>query len=611
MKKIFFSALILATVLILYAVPKMQKTRALYGGKEIKVFLLYHPDYLKQAPAILAAYGSVLQEEGVPYENADVYQIAISSVDDVVKRVPIMVLPDGILQNVPTQFSQWAREYLNRGGNLLIIYDVGVRHQNGTFLNTSAFADIIGLNTITYATEGIQAYDFGHIGFSSEASRDFFQIPPGKTVDGLTLSSYSYGKLIYPLVGNEPIRNIHDRNIYAYGITKKNKKFPAIVLTDYGKGKVLYVNLPLGQLKANADDLPLRAVLRTFLFTVVGIPHLVNVENGLGSIIINWHIDCNDEYKTLPEMKRTGLLRSGIPASFHITAGDFCYYPGDGAGFDACGKGRPLVELMKAYGTIGSHGGWGHNWFAKNIEDGIFKEKEIRQYIVKNDECLEKITGYKIIEYSAPVGVHPQPTTTYILDDLGFIAYYSTGDTGSTPNRTFYNGSMITSNVIAFPIMPFGRAASLYEMFKLDKRKESEVTDWFLQILSYIARNRTTRLVYSHPYNIPLYPHAVKVFIDKAETMMRSKQISIRTMSDYATFFLRFLKTSYAFSREGKKIVVTLKNPEGLAGICIALPKQNYRKPLFDHTTLQEDDRYYYLTVVPNEKEKKFMVDTY
>ena len=84
---------------------------------------------------------------------------------------------------------------------------------------------------------------------------------------------------------------------------------------------------------------------------------------------------------------------------------------------------------MKAYGTIGSHGGWGHNWFAKNIEDGIFKEKEIRQYIVKNDECLEKITGYKIIEYSAPVG-RRSPLRTYILDDLGFIAYYSTGDTG-------------------------------------------------------------------------------------------------------------------------------------------------------------------------------------
>jgi len=55
-------------------------------------------------------------------------------------------------------------------------------------------------------------------------------------------------------------------------------------------------------------------------------------------------------------------------------------------------------------------------------------------------------------------------------------------------------------------MMPFGRAASLYEMYLLDKRNEREVREWLLTILSYVAQNRTTRLVYSHPYNIELYP---------------------------------------------------------------------------------------------------------
>jgi hypothetical protein len=608
MKKTFIPALVMALILILCVVLAIHKTMALSGEKDMRVLLLYNREYLAKKTHILEAYESVLQEEGVPYESVDIYQITTSRVDDIVNTVPVVVLPDGILQNIPEEFDQWAKEYLDKGGNVLVIYDAGVKHHNGLFLNTSALADIVGLNTITYATRGMQAYTYGRVRFSSEPNRDFFQIPLGKTVDGLTISGYNYGPLTYPFAENTSVRTIPAKDIYAYGITPKNEKFPALVLSKYGKGNVLYVNLPLGQLKMNSDDLPLRAVLRTFLFQVVDMPHLMNVENGRGNIVINWHIDSNVEYKTLIDMQKMGLLRKEVPASFHITAGDFCNQPGDNAGFDACGKGKPLVELLKTYGTIGSHGGWGHNWFAENIEHGRFTKKEIRHYIKQNSDCLEATTHYKIVEYSAPVGVHPQPMTTRILEDLGFIAYYATGDTGSAPNRTFFNGTMITPNVIAFPIMPFGRSASLYEMHTRDKRKEREVKKWFLDVLSYVARNRTTRLIYSHPYNIALYPHAVKAFFDEAEAMQQSKKIAIPTMSDYARFFLRFLKTVFSFSLEKNQFVVTLKNPEGLAGICVALPKKYCRHPFAEHTTLQEDERFYYLTVVSNEKEKHIVV---
>jgi competence protein ComGC len=68
MKKVLaVIVIIIASILFLYTVPTMQKTKALSEGKEIKVLLVYHPDYLKNSPHILAAYESVLQEEGVPY----------------------------------------------------------------------------------------------------------------------------------------------------------------------------------------------------------------------------------------------------------------------------------------------------------------------------------------------------------------------------------------------------------------------------------------------------------------------------------------------------------------------------------------------------------------
>ena len=596
---------------VLFIVPGVVLTmQSLSGGRSFTVLLAYHPEYLRKVPHILDAYESVLREEGVPVERIDVHDIASISVGELVRWAPVVILPDGVLQNLPEQFDKWAKRYLAQGGNLLVVYDAGVRNKKGFFLDTSVLADIFGLNTITYANAGGQSYDYGSIQFTSATSRDFFQIPPGKTDARLFLSGYRYGKLKYPLAGNKPLDRIPEKTIYAYGITEQNEKYVAILLTEYSRGKALYVDLPLGYLKANADDLPLRSVVRTFLFDVVAIPHIMNVESGRGNIIINWHIDSNVEFETLSQMKQSGLLRKNVPASFHITAGDFCYTPGDGCGFDACGKGRSLVELMKTYGSIGSHGGWGHNWFADNIKNGVFREKEMQQYIEKNNACLESITGYRIVEYSAPVGVQPQPLSANLLEKLGYSAYYSTGDTGSPPNRSFQNGTMLTEKVIAFPIMPFGRSASLEEMSTLDHRTEHEVRDWFYGVLSYAARNRTTRLIYSHPNNITRYPRAVKAFMDRAESLQRHGDLAVRTMSDYAAFFLRFLKTTYSFDQAATQLTITLKNPDGLAGICVALPKRTFQKPRSGQISLQEDDRYYYLTMERNDKETRISVDT-
>ncbi len=611
MKKLFVPALVLAAALIFYAVHTTNRVSELSSGSEIKVLLLYNPANLTRTMRVLDAYESVLQEEGVPYSSMSIHQLPRESGGNLANRFPAVVLPDSILQHVPPDFEAWIKAYLESGGNLLVVYDVGIKDRKGFYLDASVLSEITGFNAITYATAGTAAYDYGSVRFSSEANRVFFQIPSGKTVEKVVLSSYNYGRLNYPFAKIRPVRDIPQGQIYAHAITRNKEKIPALVLTDYAKGRVLYANLPLGQLKANADDLPLRAVLRTFLFSIVGMPHVMNVEKGLGGIVINWHIDSNAEYRTLPAMQKMGLLRTGVPLSLHVTAGDFFEHPGDGAGFDACGKGRPLLEQLKPYGIIGSHGGWGHNWFANNIDNGTFAKKEIRQYIQKNSECLEKITGYKIVEYSAPDGVHPQPAATSVLEDLGFIAYYSTGDTGSTPNRTFFDGRMVSSSVIAFPIMPFGRSASLYEMNVLDKRTDREIREWLVDLLAYTAQNRTIRLVYSHPYNIELYPRVVRSFMDRVETLQRSKTITVTTMTAYASFFLRFLKTTYSFNREEGRVRVALKNPDGLEGICIALPKRNYRRPLVEQTTLQEDAHFYYLTMVRNDREQSFTVAAY
>ncbi|MCP5047755.1 MAG: hypothetical protein GY940_11335, partial [bacterium] len=232
---------------------------------------------------------------------------------------------------------------------------------------------------------------------------------PGKTNDRFYIEGYSYGKLTYPLARVKINKSEDEGNIYAYGVTPGGDTYPAILSKKVIAGTMLYVNLPLGHLKAHSDDLLLRSVLRNFLFKIAKLPHIVNTPGGKGGLILNWSIDSRNDWEGLSYMLENGFLSKDIKYSFHITAGDFNNNPGDELGFDAEGNGMKYLLPIVPYGTIGSHGGWGHGWFSRNVLSGKFGPKEIETYILKNNNALSNIAGYPMTEYSSPYGVHAQP----------------------------------------------------------------------------------------------------------------------------------------------------------------------------------------------------------
>jgi peptidoglycan/xylan/chitin deacetylase (PgdA/CDA1 family) len=358
--------------------------------------------------------------------------------------------------------------------------------------------------------------------FTSGEQRDAFQFPFGKTLGGRVVSSYFFGALEYPIYMNEKVRQIPAKDIYAEAfVTGTEQKVPAIVLTDYGKGKVLYVNLPLGQLKAIGDDLPLRAALRTFLFDAVGVPRLMNVEGGKGTLLVNWHVDSRAEIYNIPQLLDTPIFAKELNATYHITAGDFLNREGDDAGFYVRERGRDLTEIMAELGEVGSHGGWAHNWFASRLLSGAFSKDDVIKYIKDNSDDIEAVTGQKVTSYSAPNGVYPQPLLTNIIKDMGMIAYYYTGDTGSSPHRVFWGNEMVSSRVIAFPIMPFGKAASLWEMYDRYDFPFAEIEYFYRNLLDYVEKTKSARLIYSHPVDIteeyiPLMSDFAQAAIDRA-----------------------------------------------------------------------------------------------
>jgi len=302
-------------------------------------------------------------------------------------------------------------------------------------------------------------------------------------------------------------------------------------------------------------------------------------------------------------MIEKGYYTKELVYSSHITAGDFLEKPGDGLGFDACGKGRRYAEMLNPFGITGSHGGWAHNWFAEKLKKGELSREEIKRYVKINNECLERITGYKIREYSAPQGVHPQPLMTQILEELDMVAYYYTGDTGSFPNRTFFDGKMVSKKVIAFPITPLEDVASLYEMWAKGFSKE-KVGKWLKDMVDFVVERKTIRLIYSHPYDIPHYPEEIKGLIDYAIQKSREGLLNVKPMVYFYDYLERFLKTRFSFSLEEGRFRAELSNGKSLKGIPIAVPKKYCQEP--QQEVSFQDEKYLYFVI--KENVKKFVL---
>lgn len=608
MKKIRFLVVLLILAAVIYYLISMIPGRNAEDG-DLTVLVVYSPGDQKDSGYIKDAYKSVLQEEGVPFQFVKASYLLASAPEKITSRHPAVILPDGIARMLPLELKHWLKEYVNNGGNALVVYDAGTRSLKGTYQDRALFSQMLELNYILYtqleAPE--ESYTTGYFRFKDSESTGFFQYPPGKTNDQHYIVGYSYGELTYPFAATRRGPNLKDNNIHAYGVTADGTAYPAIVLKSLMAGKLLYVNLPLGHLKAHSDDLPMRSILRTFLFKIARTPHLVNTPGGQGGLVINWHIDEQRDWAGIQFMVDNGFLTENLRYSFHNTAGDANDEPGDGRGFDACGRGRKYLEPALKYGVLGSHGGWFHNWFARNLQNGNLKKKEIASYVRKNNKCLESLSGVPIVEYSAPDGVHPQPLMTEVLEDEGIETYYYTGDSGSFPNRTFHEKEMVSSKLLAFPVLSYRKVASFHEM-KRDGVPDREVEKWLDSVLSYVIDNRTVRLIYSHSYDLPpYYPEILKAFILRADQLAGEGKLNVQPMTFFTGYLQRLLATRFRFTPKENSLEIRLSNPGGLEGMILSVPAavfEKYPKPETEGIAIRRDRDDYYLEIKEKVVEK-------
>jgi hypothetical protein len=555
-------ALVLLVVLSLFRVAGL---RGSPSERVEQVAVVYEPRAAEEQSAIRDAYEAVLDEEGVPHEWLSTTDLLLIGGRELARRYKVLIFPDALAQRMPAETSARARDYVTAGGNVAVVLDPGIKDPGGAYRAGGVLATLAGVEYQRYQQERSSAYVEGNVDFTSLDGPAEWAIPPGKLYNGHVVGGYSYGSLKYPMASAE-LLSADVEVIASFG------SIPVIAERRVGDGRVLWVNLPLGYLKAHGDDLPLRTVLRTFLFDRVGLPHLVASPGGVGGLVVDWHVDSQIEWEGLPKLIESGVLRPGLRVQFDVTAGPYRDTPGDDLGFDACGAGETVLRSILPFGEIGSHGGWSHNFFSDHLEHGELDEAEIEDFVTRNNDCLTEVTGRRPTAYSAPNGVHP-PVVTDLLEEQGFAAYYYTGDTGSPPTRTFVDGAMVSDQMWAFPVMPNGLYASIGEMDRAGLTP-AEVEGWLDDTLDYVASEDTIRLIYSHPYDLEgPYRAAAKRFLDRAETLQEQGRLRVQPMTYFARFLSRFVETEYSIRRDAGDVVVSLANHEGLRDIAVAVPR--------------------------------------
>ena len=552
--------------------------------------LLLLPDGTSLSDPKVALWLDAASEEGIhvtPIHDSDFIRPFFGQAD-----CAGLIWPDSIHRRASDYLVAVIRRFVAAGGKLMLVYDAGTLSPAGRYVHgQSRLSDLAGVDYALYDKLQDNAIQWANVG----GNLDVFQrmnIPPGKyypfaagtsaaeSSNGNVepqLTRYLFGDLKYPSFvtsGSYPGNVLfHSGNTLVAGEH------------EYEKGAVLFVNLPLGYLKLNTDGLLLHAFLKYFAEYFLSLPYLMSVPDGVGGLVLNWHVDSNAAIKPLAELESWSISKQG-PYSIHVTAGPDDKMFGDHQGVDV--EHNPLSqELIRTYlqrgDTIGSHGGWIHDYFANHADKD--NPADMEKFLTWNKGALEQVTGQPDTEYSAPEGNQPRWVTRW-LEDHGFVAYYFTGDSGMAPTQGYRDGTREGQNIWAFPIVHLNRAAAFEEMGKQGYLPE-EIQSWLEAVTKFAADHRVVRLVYFHPPGMLAYHDLVEKWMEQTAELQSTGRFRWYTMSGLANFLNARKKIVWTTAYDGQHFKVTATHPENLEHATWRLPDSRFSEPAILHGSAQ------------------------
>jgi hypothetical protein len=492
-----------------------------------------------------------------------------------------VILPDSIHEQASDLLLGEIRNYVANGGNLMLVYDAATKSIQGFYPGGhSRVSDLAGVDYAFYKNLGDATIRSGDMTSSIQLMKQL-GVPPGKYFPFLAptpasenttstqLRRYQYGNLEYP--------SFVTAGDYAGQVLLRSSAGIAAGYHQYEKGRVLFVNLPLGYLKGDTDGLPLHTFLKYFAVHMLSLPRLLSVPDGVGGLVLNWHVDSNAAISALQAMNSWAILQQG-PFSIDITAGPDTYAFGDNGGFNILHNpvSQDLVhEYVRLGNEIGSHGGWIHNYFAAHVETD--SPKDMAKFLDLNKDALEQVTGKRVVEYAAPNGDQPQ-WVTHWLESRGFVAYYFTGDAGMGPTQGYRAGQREGQNIWAFPVTQLDRAAS-FEEFSGEDISFDAIQQWLEALTGFVVDRQEVRLLYFHPPGILPYHEIVQNWLKETAQLKAQGSFRWYTMAQVANFLNLRKHVEWTFTERDGLASLKAADFQTLAHQTWSLPADTFGRP--------------------------------
>lgn len=549
--------------------------------------LLLVPDETNLADSKVRAWVDAGDEEGlhiVPVHDSEFLRPVFGQ-----SQCAGLILPDSIHRRASDLVVSSIKQFVADGGKLMLVYDAATLSTEGKYaFGSSRLSDLAGVKYALYDDLRDKVIQWNDLKTTNKIIREF-DVPPGKyypfqaasaasnnisapdqTFD-VQLRRYKFGNLEYP--------NFMTSGEYSGKELFHSTAGVVVGEHSYGRGSVLFVNLPIGYLKTDTDGLPLHIFLKYFASHCLSLPYLMSVPDGTGGLVLNWHVDSNAAIQPLQEMESWSLLKQG-PFSVHITAGPDAVNIGDGMGVNA--EHNPVIQAFihkyidLGY-TIGSHGGWIHNYFAAHI--GTDSPEHMQQFLALNKNALEADSGRPVVEYSAPDGNQPL-WVTHWLEAHNFIAYYFTGDSGMGPTEVYRDGQRAGNNIWAFPMLHLDRAAA-FEEFPREGYSDAEVEAWLDSATNFVSSHHVVRLIYFHPPGIIRYHSIIDQWVEQIAQLKAAGQFRWYTMTEMANFMNARKAVQWKTSQKDGRITIEAEHPVTLQHLTWWLPADKYSRPEF------------------------------
>ena len=603
LKRIFTSTVVLA-LLVLAGLAVFRSYQLPEGPIDTIAFLI--EDDVPFTDVGVRAWKDTALEEGIHLQPVHAGEFLQPSLFNRVRYAGIIV-PDAMHRKMSVVLIDTLSEYVRKGGKLMLTFDAGTLNlKGGAVPERARFSALAGIEYALYKKLGDNTLVIGPA-ISTPEVLNVLNIPPGKytTVpqDLASMDSIASRHTAGLDVSREVVISSYsyDRLEYGHFVTEGTFAGQTLMVSDtgdllaginhFGNGEVLFVNLPLTYLKLRTDGAPLHGFVNYFARSILQLPVMGNSPNGIGGLIMNWHIDSSLAIPSIEKMAKLGFFEQG-PYSIDLTAGPDTNTFGDHIGLNVEHNAeiQKWIKLFVARGDeVGSHGGWIHNYFGEHLSDS--NEKDFKKYITLNNDAVSKAAGKPVREYSAPLGNHPAWVSRW-LEEHGVRAHYYTGNVGQGPTHSYINGERLGKKIWTFPVLVRGEIATFEEAARDPTVSQKDFGIWLNQISDFTQDQALIRLVYFHPPGVAMYSDAAGNWMRHTREMLTQGKFRWYTMIRIADFLDQREKVLWELSEDHKNtLVFTASHPENLSEQTWRFSKTRYTTPILDQGSAVVQDR--------------------